>query len=466
MSRIDIARELHQEEKPLLEFPQLVFGMIMLCAFLEGLSFLILPWYLPVALFCIIAVMVSIFVNPFTGVIVFISGAFLHPTQYLQSLQSLHVARSLAVLVLLALGAHMLVYKDITIRKSWQHLFIVLLGGSYFMSSLKFPDYSLQFFYEFIPKILLVYFLMNILVKTRKQCLILFWTLVVLAFTVSVVAIYQHLTGIGFYYKIEGITRVSGTDVDPNFFAVQLVMLVPIVLNFFLVEKKILLRGFLGGICILLLAAIIFTYSRTGMLILGFALALFIIRPVFQKKKNWLPLTTAVICLIFMIPFVPQKYWERLNSITDLKDPAIIARFDTWRIGMEIIAEHPFVGIGYGAFKYEYGQRAASSPYVETKMLLQAHNSYIELAAESGLFALGIFLIILTRTVKALRRAQYNFSRQKDERMVFLTQAMENSFYIFLLGAFFLSIMHLLILWIVIALASVLDNVSGEPGEA
>ncbi|MFH1458940.1 MAG: O-antigen ligase family protein [Candidatus Omnitrophota bacterium] len=448
------------DEKPLIELPGLILFFIIIFSFLLGLSLLVMPWYIPLALVLMVGIIAGIFINPYLGVVIFIAGAFLHPTQYITALRDFHLAITLAIMVSLTLGFHTLVYRDLKFVKAPQNVLIIILGGLYFLSSLRYPDYSLSFFLEFIPKILIVYFLIILLVKTRTQAVFLFWVLFALAIIVSIAAIIQHKMGLGLYYRIEGITRVSGTEVDPNFFAIQLVMLVPILLYLFLAKRNLLIRALLLFGLGLLLLAVVFTYSRTGMLALLFSLAIFVVKPVFSKQKNWIPLICAILAIIMFLPFIPQKYWERVKTITDFEDPAIRARLDTWRIGAEIITENPIIGIGYGAFKFEYGERAASSPYVDTKAYLVAHNSYVELGAESGLLALLVFFALIIYTFNYLKKARENFIIQRDYYLYHLTCALENSFYVFLIGAFFLSIMHLMILWIVLGLAVVMKNVS------
>ncbi len=56
---------------------------------------------------------------------------------------------------------------------------------------------------------------------------------------------------------------------------------------------------------------------------------------------------------------------------------------------MNMIKKHPFLGIGYGSFPYFIME------YSEIEVERDAHNTYLRIAAEMGIPALLIFLLLI-----------------------------------------------------------------------
>ena len=85
-------------------------------------------------------------------------------------------------------------------------------------------------------------------------------------------------------------------------------------------------------------------------------------------------------------------------------------REEKTRIGIEMLGDHFFIGVGpgrYGHFFFDY----AKSPPIPEYYFRQNHraiaeNAYLHLGAENGIFALGLFLVVLV--LIAVRLGQAN----------------------------------------------------------
>ena len=129
---------------------------------------------------------------------------------------------------------------------------------------------------------------------------------------------------------------------------------------------------------------------------------------VLEKRKKIIFLTSFVIGIMIVlysaIEFAPEnrltiKYSNRFNYSEVLKLNTITERFELWDQALGIIKEFPLTGSGVGSFlkisNYYSKDKANSGEF------RNAHNYYFQFAAELGVPALSLFLLILFFTYKA-----------------------------------------------------------------
>lgn len=88
------------------------------------------------------------------------------------------------------------------------------------------------------------------------------------------------------------------------------------------------------------------------------------------------------------------------GELRDERDQGM-RRTDIWHATWELTKEHPFVGVGFGAYgtaitKYDRSSGEAS--------LQQAHNDYLEILASGGMFAAALILIFIVGLIWRIRR--------------------------------------------------------------
>jgi probable O-glycosylation ligase (exosortase A-associated) len=449
------------DERPIIEFPGLIKIGIVILSVIIGILPLFLPWYFAILGVFLLGFLIAVFFDPYIGLLAFLVGALLHPVEFFaSSLAGLHLSRNLAFGVLLIWIFHTAVYKDFKIIKTKQNFLIVGFGLILLISSLQYFDYSFPAFLEFI-KLLVLYFLVVNLVKTRRKLLIMIWGLVVLGTIACFIGIYQHAHGIGVSYG-EGFIRIRGTALDPNDYAMHLVVLIPFVMGLIFTSRNYILKLGLISTLGLLIINIIYTYSRGGLVSLIFILGASILWFGFKFKKQLLAIFTLSVGFFVMLPFVPEKYIERAKTVVDLNDPAIIARLDTWKTGLLMMRDEPLRGIGLGVFKYEYASRAFTSGQVETKAALFAHNAYIQIGAETGMIGLLLFILILFFSWVDLKKSERNFQDKGDNVLSCLSLSIRMGLLGYMVSAIFLTQAFLTMLWIILPMAVVMKNFSIE----
>lgn len=115
----------------------------------------------------------------------------------------------------------------------------------------------------------------------------------------------------------------------------------------------------------------------------------------FKKEKKKIFIISVVLILFFIILaiFIPniitpfKRTWEGFR-----KGDMFNSRKPLYSLAVKEFKEHPFVGIGWGNYKYEYSQKV-----VEKEMdLMDTHNIYLQLLCETGILGFIFFMTLFT----------------------------------------------------------------------
>jgi len=105
---------------------------------------------------------------------------------------------------------------------------------------------------------------------------------------------------------------------------------------------------------------------------------------------------------LLALPLMPSSFWDRMDSITNADtDPtgSREARIRLLEPGVEVFARNPLTGIGAGQFQ-NYNE-----PGVAIERWRVTHNVWLQVAAELGVFGLGIFAFLVLRAYTACFKA-------------------------------------------------------------
>lgn len=217
-------------------------------------------------------------------------------------------------------------------------------------------------------------------------------------------AIWQVLTGRDFIrgnslQRAIGLPRATAAFPGCNGLGVYLTALTPLIagLALFLQEKKwkaiFSLTALFGSVGVYL------TLSRGA----GIGLFLSVLFLSIVKKNKLI--TLALILLVLAYPFFMDKNIKDWAKSVNY-NPALMltdkTRIGIYRNTINMIAKHPFVGIGINTFsssysKYRDAEVEATNPTADG---YYAHNNFLHMAGEVGLFGLGAFLVFLFLVLK------------------------------------------------------------------
>jgi len=222
--------------------------------------------------------------------------------------------------------------------------------------------------------------------------------------------------------------RIGGPIGDPNFYAQILVVLVPLALERFIHERKLILKFLAGWALLVTVFSIIFTYSRGGFLSMIVVLTLmFLFYPprVYQAP-------VFIISLLTVAYFIPSNYFERVLTLQDFLTPnrslhaediSIRSRTSENLAAWEMFKDHPFLGVGwrnYPLLYLEYAKEIGLAPEAEER---SAHNLYLEVAAETGAFGVASFGLLIGTSLYLLFSARKKFRRAGLRHYVDMTTA-------------------------------------------
>lgn len=201
-----------------------------------------------------------------------------------------------------------------------------------------------------------------------------------------------------------------------------LVGLVPIVLTAPFLKMRI---GWRIAFVVGTVAWIISSSGRTGALALGLCpILLFVLRPP-KSGASLVPRVlagAAVAFLLFNVLSTQNISWlPAANRITQARGGVVNESDEIrellLRKAFALTADHPFLGIGIGRFPGAYDpvvEEATTSNVRSEAIRLQAHNTYIETMASTGITGLFFFMgLILVPLIAALR-----FCKDRDVRAV------------------------------------------------
>jgi len=250
----------------------------------------------------------------------------------------------------------------------------------------------------------------------RKQRSLLVKGVLLAALVIALRAIYQHLFTMSYiknhfsyqeitkngFYALELLKqgRIISWFTSPNLLAGYLVMVIPISAAFLaeaLKEKNKLEIFFYTAAFLILFIALILAKSIGAYLSFIVAACFFFLAAGRLRSKKTKPylkffiiFPLAVLLIFTGVFFSRSKYF--INTANP--DNSFIQRANYWKAGFKIIRQYPLTGVGLGNYGTVY-PRFKEQKANET---IYAHNSYLQLWAESGplsLIALWIFIGIV-----------------------------------------------------------------------
>jgi O-antigen ligase len=132
--------------------------------------------------------------------------------------------------------------------------------------------------------------------------------------------------------------------------------------------------------------AMVLTQSRGGLLayVAVLVMSAYYLTPTPEARRRWI---AAILIGCLLGAFLIGMVFERLSGVDQFTE---LSRLAIWAGAGIIFIGHPIAGIGYGNFK----NMLAATVDVPEGFMLDAHNLYMELLAETGILGFIAFLIL------------------------------------------------------------------------
>jgi len=320
------------------------------------------------------------------------------------------------------------------IKNNWLTFFVCLflffsLFSALFGKNLSFSFRKILYIYSIFP----IYFVASCVIEDKESALKIFKFLVFSGTGTAIIGIseffLQFVIGLKNTYRIwaeifapvflgdtfsisvlkysSWLVNISGNTYlravsffpDPHMFSFYLGLIVPVALGFFLKTRK---KSYLAMFFIMLSAGLL-AFSRgayIGIISGLFIMIVLIWRKIDVKIRTILAIGT---CIIFFMMIIPNPISERLFSSFDFSEGSNVGRLKMWNVAWEVFKGHPLSGVGIGNFILEVDPSAAYRDPI------YAHNTYLDVASESGVLGLLSWIGIIVSSL------YYFLVRSKDD---------------------------------------------------
>jgi putative inorganic carbon (HCO3(-)) transporter len=305
------------------------------------------------------------------------------------------------------------------------------------------------------------------------------WVLLVVGAALGALSLFQQLTGtygnayFGFAQTDAaetgltetGLARLAGPIGEKNRYAQIMLMLVPLAIMQATAERQRILRLAALGAGGLAAIATALTFSRGAALAAG----LIVLAMIAMRYVRLSHVLAALVMVGAVLVAVPA-YAERVASLADIgvlladepagsaTDNSLLSRATENLAALNVFADHPLLGVGpeqFPAYYRDYADEIGISVRAADR---EAHNLYLEIAAETGILGLIAFLGAVVATLVQLARARARALARRPD-----LAAMASGFMLalvaYLATGIFLHLSYARYFWLVLALAGAAGSI-------
>lgn len=240
------------------------------------------------------------------------------------------------------------------------------------------------------------------------------------------------------------LVNISGTTLlrafacfsDPHIFSFYLGLLIPLAFAVIMLPRGTVRgygilskKSFIYPAFLLLVLSELFTFSRggyLGMLAAGLVLLVLFWKHFSGRQRKIL--TALAAAGIIFVTIVSGSIAARFLSSFDLTEGSNVERIKNWRQGAETFSDNLLTGVGIGNYSFYLDPTAAY------RTPIYAHNLYLDIGAELGVFALLIWLLLVAVTVYELLIAS---RRTSDKVLSYLALGLIGSLVWYSVHSFF-----------------------------
>jgi O-antigen ligase len=348
----------------------------------------------------------------YVGLYAFTAVLLLRPQDQITALRPLHLAEICALIGVAPMLLHRFARRLPVFRVTPETIGL-LFFGLVILATVPFsiwPGGALTEFTDSYLKILLVFVLMMNTLTTPQRLERITWLIILCVGYIAARGVIDYARGINMVENGRLRGAVSGIFGNPNDLAMNMVTFMPAAAIVAISRQQAAWRRLTAaGVVVLMLATIVFTKSRGGVVGLTVMLASFIVLG--GKVRRGFG-AIAVACILAATPFMPASFWARMQSMFDEQQDrqqftgSSEARRILMTEGIATFIERPFTGVGAGQFK-NYNPPERRERWRET------HNALIQAAAETGVFGLFAFSFLIVRAALAAAAARRMLSRPR-----------------------------------------------------
>jgi hypothetical protein len=326
---------------------------------------------------------------------------------------------------------------------------VSIIGSSFFAQDLNF---ALDWITTFVQEGLVLYLLIINVVRKFTTLRRVIWVLMCTGAFLGALSLYQELTGAyqqqfgglairALQYeaeesmhleavgtpqtKIRVANRAQGSIDDPNRYAQTMLYLLPLALFQFwgTRSRKLQLSAAITGM--LILCGVLLSYSRGAFL----TMILLLLVMVGTRYIRFSRLLIAGVILLLSMAVVAPGYFMRIESISGIAglvsdeaearpDAPTRGRLTEMLAALTVFLDHPLLGVGPEQYLHFYSKDYQQNPDIAFRHIdkdRRAHTLYFEMAAETGIIGLSIFMAIVLLVLYELWQARCRWAHSRPE---------------------------------------------------
>ncbi|MEA2205839.1 MAG: hypothetical protein QOE77_2615 [Blastocatellia bacterium] len=369
----------------------------------------------------------------YVGLFLFTVVLYARPAEFYPSPLTSSLALIVGVMTLAIFIASQLTVEGVLTARP-REINLVLLLGLAGLLSIPFalsPSEAWHTFGDTFIRCLVIFIVIVNVVRTESRLRAMLFLTLIVATWLSLGAMNDYRLNLTTVegYRIGG--RGSGIFGNSNDMALFLVTSVPIALAFFFGARGAAKKVFFGACALLMMAAIVLTYSRGGFV--GLLAVLAFMAWKIGRRQRLTITVCGLILLIGLLLFAPGNYALRLASIfmpsLDAVGSSDMRREILYR-SIWTALSHPLFGIGMGNFHN-----------VSIRELV-SHNAYTQVAAEMGLAALVVYTMFIVTPLRRLGQVVRE-TTGRGNPTYYLAIALQASLLGYMFSSFFASVAYL-----------------------
>lgn len=299
------------------------------------------------------------------------------------------------------------------------------------------PNEAWLAFTDLLVKTLLIFLVIVNAVRTEKRMRLLWFLILIVSVYLSINVIRDYQAGVFKIGAAETSTqRVAGAIgnlfENSNELALHLVTIIPIAFVLGIEKKGMLRKLVYFPITLLMLSAVIITFSRGGFLGL-IAMTLVLARKLGRRNRT-AAFATLVLGFVFFVAVAPATYSGRLATIFDSASDVTGSssqRTQVLKRSILVALRYPLFGVGIGNFHHKSFQE------------LGTHNAYTQVAAETGIGAMICYIILLVHPLRKLRLIERElYERNENSRYYYLAIGLQASLIGYMVSSFFAAVAY------------------------
>jgi probable O-glycosylation ligase (exosortase A-associated) len=219
---------------------------------------------------------------------------------------------------------------------------------------------------------------------------------------------------------------------DNNGLALAMAMAAPLCWYAAQLSGSRLGKVILFGMSFCCAATVVQTFARGGALALGTAAAVV----VWKSRRRATGLAILVLLVIGVVSFMGVPYTSRLATIAEYhSDRSASQRLELYGVAIALAQQFPLFGVGFGGENFAN----AAAEYLRRDNDLVAHNTYLQVLVDSGVFAFGLYVSLLFGTIAWLYWSAKQSEQHRSREAALYPRALSTALIAFAVGSTFYS---------------------------